>query len=53
MKLPETSEDWWNSYLAGIFQLQVGDKIYVTLKNITKIHGGSTLNFMGAFMVYP
>ncbi|XP_063331501.1 tumor necrosis factor ligand superfamily member 14-like [Pelmatolapia mariae] len=52
-KLPETSEDLWNSYLAGIFPLQVGDEIYVTLRNITKIHGGSTLNFMGAFMVSP
>ncbi|XP_005931414.1 tumor necrosis factor ligand superfamily member 14 [Haplochromis burtoni] len=53
LKLLEASEDLWNSYLAGIFQLQVGDEIYVTLKNITKIHGGSTLNFMGAFMIYP
>ncbi|KAL3996153.1 voltage-dependent calcium channel alpha-2/delta-2 [Sarotherodon galilaeus] len=52
-KLPETSEDLWNSYLAGIFQLQVGDEIYVTLKDITKIRPGSSLNFMGAFMVSP
>ncbi|XP_030595818.1 LOW QUALITY PROTEIN: tumor necrosis factor ligand superfamily member 14-like [Archocentrus centrarchus] len=46
-------EDLWNSYLAGIFQLHVGDEIYVTLKNIQKIRPGPSENFMGAFMVSP
>ncbi|XP_031720629.1 tumor necrosis factor ligand superfamily member 14 [Anarrhichthys ocellatus] len=46
-------EDLWNSFLAGIFLLQSGDKIYVTLENITKIHPGLPDNFMGAFMISP
>lgn len=47
------AEDLWNSFLAGIFHLQSGDKIFVTLENIQKIRPGSVDNFMGAFMIFP
>ncbi|KAF3687391.1 Tumor necrosis factor ligand superfamily member 14 Herpes virus entry mediator ligand [Channa argus] len=47
------AEDLWNSFLAGIFHLQSGDEIFVTLENIQKIRSGSTYNFMGAFMIFP
>ncbi|XP_019939945.1 tumor necrosis factor ligand superfamily member 14-like [Paralichthys olivaceus] len=43
----------WNSFLAGIFHLQRGDQIFVTLENMQKIRPGSTDNFMGAFMILP
>ncbi|XP_003972137.1 tumor necrosis factor ligand superfamily member 14-like [Takifugu rubripes] len=46
-------EDLRNSFLAGIFHLQTGDKIYVTLEDIQKIHRGTTDNIMGAFMIAP
>ncbi|XP_040892301.1 tumor necrosis factor ligand superfamily member 14-like [Toxotes jaculatrix] len=46
-------EDLWNSFLAGIFQLQRGDKIFVKLENIQKLHPGLEENFMGAFMIFP
>lgn len=46
-------EDLRNSFLAGIFHLQRGDKIYVTLEDIQKIHRGMTDNIMGAFMIAP
>ena len=46
-------EDLWNSFLAGIFHLQIGDKVFVTLDNIQKIRTGPTDNFMGAFMIFP
>ncbi|XP_047434741.1 tumor necrosis factor ligand superfamily member 14-like [Mugil cephalus] len=46
--------DIWNSFLAGIFHLQRGDKIFVTLENKQKAHiVGFTENFMGAFMIFP
>lgn len=45
------AEDLWNSFLAGIFHLQVGDQIFVTLENIQKMRTGLTDNFMGAFML--
>ncbi|XP_069570661.1 tumor necrosis factor ligand superfamily member 14-like [Brachyistius frenatus] len=44
-------EDLWNSFLAGIYHLESGDKIFVTLDNIQKMRLGLTENFMGAFMV--
>ncbi|XP_034437717.1 tumor necrosis factor ligand superfamily member 14-like isoform X1 [Hippoglossus hippoglossus] len=50
---PLDGEDLWNSFLAGIFHLQRGDKIFVTLDNIQKIRPGTADNFMGAFMIYP
>lgn len=46
-------EDLWNNYLAGIFHLHSGDKIFVTLENIQKLRPGLTENFMGAFMIFP
>ncbi|XP_022611368.1 tumor necrosis factor ligand superfamily member 14-like [Seriola dumerili] len=46
-------EDLWNSFLAGIFHLQEGDQIFVTLENIQKMRTGNTDNFMGAFMISP
>ncbi|XP_031145091.1 tumor necrosis factor ligand superfamily member 14-like [Sander lucioperca] len=46
-------EDLWNSFLAGIFHLRSGDKIFVTLKNIDKIRQGPAENLMGAFMIFP
>lgn len=45
------AEDLWNSFLAGIFHLQEGDQIFVTLENIQKMRTGLTDNFMGAFML--
>ncbi|XP_030248130.1 tumor necrosis factor ligand superfamily member 14-like [Sparus aurata] len=51
-KPPEVGEDLWNSFLSGIFQLQSGDKIFVTLEN-QEIRQGSTENLMGAFMIPP
>nr|XP_040041889.1 tumor necrosis factor ligand superfamily member 14-like [Gasterosteus aculeatus aculeatus]XP_040041890.1 tumor necrosis factor ligand superfamily member 14-like [Gasterosteus aculeatus aculeatus] len=46
-------EDLWSSFLAGIFHLQSGDKIFVTLENINTIRPGPTDNLMGAFMIFP
>ncbi|CAB1443208.1 unnamed protein product [Pleuronectes platessa] len=46
-------EDLWNSFLAGIFHLQRGDQVFVTLDNIQKIRPGPADNFMGAFMILP
>ncbi|XP_057698621.1 tumor necrosis factor ligand superfamily member 14-like [Corythoichthys intestinalis] len=46
-------EDIWDSYLAGIFHLQYGDQIFVTLDSIEKLRPGPTENFMGAFMIAP
>ncbi|XP_044046901.1 tumor necrosis factor ligand superfamily member 14-like [Siniperca chuatsi] len=54
-KSPKASdgEDLFNSFLAGIFQLQKGDEIFVTLDNIQKMLPGTTDNLMGAFMIFP
>ncbi|XP_029364144.1 tumor necrosis factor ligand superfamily member 14-like [Echeneis naucrates] len=51
---PKTSDgdDLWNSFLAGIFHLQTGDQIFVTLESIQKMRPGLTDNFMGAFMIF-
>ncbi|XP_061535745.1 tumor necrosis factor ligand superfamily member 14-like [Phycodurus eques] len=46
-------EDIWDSYLAGIFHLVSGDKIFVTLDSIQTLRPGPTENFMGAFMISP
>lgn len=46
-------EDIWNSFLAGIFHLHSGDRIFVTLENIQTIRPGQADNFMGAFMLTP
>ncbi|KAG7485625.1 hypothetical protein JOB18_014734 [Solea senegalensis] len=46
-------ENMWNSFLAGIFHLQSGDKIFVTLENIQRMRPGPADNFMGAFMIFP
>lgn len=45
--------DLWSSFLAGIFQLQEGDRIYVTLDKIQEMRRGHTENFMGAFLISP
>ncbi|XP_026158275.1 tumor necrosis factor ligand superfamily member 14-like [Mastacembelus armatus] len=47
------AEDMWSSFLAGIFHLQSGDRIFVKLDNIQKIRPGPAYNFMGAFMIFP
>ncbi|XP_029917697.1 tumor necrosis factor ligand superfamily member 14-like [Myripristis murdjan] len=44
-------EDLWNSFLGGIFHLQPGDKIFVTLEDGKTMRPGSAENFMGAFMI--
>uniref|UniRef100_A0A8C5DBI4 Tumor necrosis factor ligand superfamily member 14-like n=1 Tax=Gouania willdenowi TaxID=441366 RepID=A0A8C5DBI4_GOUWI len=48
-------QDLWNNFLGGIFHLQRGDRIYVTLesKENAPLNPGPTENFMGAFMVFP
>ncbi|XP_034752303.1 tumor necrosis factor ligand superfamily member 10-like isoform X1 [Etheostoma cragini] len=46
-------DDLWNSFLAGIFHLRSGDKIFVMLKNIHKLLPGPAENLMGAFMIFP
>ncbi|KAL6110357.1 tnfsf14 [Pungitius sinensis] len=46
-------EDLWSSFLAGIFHLQSGDRIFVTLENINTLRPGPTENLMGAFMIFP
>ncbi|XP_041789460.1 tumor necrosis factor ligand superfamily member 14-like isoform X2 [Chelmon rostratus] len=46
-------DDLWNSFLAGIFHLQKGDEIFVTLEDIQKMRPGTTDNLMGAFMISP
>lgn len=50
---PSGGEDLWNSFLAGIFHLQSGDEIFVTLEDIQKMRTGTTENLMGAFMISP
>ncbi|KAM8751560.1 tumor necrosis factor ligand superfamily member 14-like isoform 1-T2 [Acanthopagrus schlegelii] len=46
----EYGENLWNSFLAGIFSMQRGDEIFVTVEN-SQIRPGSTENLMGAFMI--
>uniref|UniRef100_A0A3Q1ERT6 Tumor necrosis factor ligand superfamily member 14-like n=1 Tax=Acanthochromis polyacanthus TaxID=80966 RepID=A0A3Q1ERT6_9TELE len=46
-------DDLWNNFLAGIFHLESGDKIFVTLDKIKKLRLGLTENFMGAFLIFP
>lgn len=46
-------DDLWNNFLAGIFHLDSGDKIFVTLDKIERLRPGLTENFMGAFMIFP
>ncbi|CAG5928912.1 unnamed protein product [Menidia menidia] len=50
---PSGLDDLWSSFLAGIFHLQSGDQIYVTLDKIQEMHPGPKENFMGAFMIFP
>lgn len=47
------AENLWNSFLAGIFHLEKGDEIYVTLENGQSLRPGPTDSFMGAFMISP
>ncbi|XP_030000043.1 tumor necrosis factor ligand superfamily member 14-like isoform X2 [Sphaeramia orbicularis] len=47
------AENLWNSFLAGIFHLEKGDQIYVTLDNGQSLRPGPTDSFMGAFMISP
>ncbi|XP_061588037.1 tumor necrosis factor ligand superfamily member 14-like [Cololabis saira] len=46
-------EEVWSSFLAGIFHLQKGDKIFVTFDKPLYLRQGPTENFMGAFMISP
>ncbi|KAK5866253.1 hypothetical protein PBY51_020459 [Eleginops maclovinus] len=46
-------EDIRNSFLAGIFHLKSGEKLYVTLENSPKMNPRHTEYLMGAFMIYP
>ncbi|KAM6940391.1 tumor necrosis factor ligand superfamily member 14-like [Xenentodon cancila] len=46
-------EDLWSSFLAGIFHLQKGDKIFVILDKTLQLNPGPTENFIGAFMIFP
>ncbi|KAK7930160.1 hypothetical protein WMY93_006555 [Mugilogobius chulae] len=46
-KEKEKEKDLWNSFLAGIFKLETGDHIYVTLDN--GLYPGPADNFFGAF----
>ncbi|XP_042341359.1 tumor necrosis factor ligand superfamily member 14-like [Plectropomus leopardus] len=50
---PPREEDLWNSFLAGIFHLQRGDKIFVTLEDINKLRPGPKDNLMGAYLIFP
>ncbi|XP_072239880.1 tumor necrosis factor ligand superfamily member 14-like [Leuresthes tenuis] len=50
---PSEIEDLWSSFLAGIFHLQSGDEIFVTLDKIQEMRPGPTENFMGAFLIFP
>ncbi|XP_068448526.1 tumor necrosis factor ligand superfamily member 14-like [Clinocottus analis] len=45
--------DLWSSFLAGIFHLKNGDKVFVTLESIDSLRSGPTDNLMGAFMIFP
>lgn len=44
-------EELWNSFLAGIFHLQKGDKIYVKLESRERRHPAPADNMMGAFLI--
>ncbi|KAM7009557.1 tumor necrosis factor ligand superfamily member 14 [Tautogolabrus adspersus] len=48
-----SGEELWNSFLAGIFHLQSGDKVYVKLDSKEKEHPAPGDNLLGAFMIYP
>ncbi|XP_028999879.1 tumor necrosis factor ligand superfamily member 14-like [Betta splendens] len=50
---PSEVDDIWNSFLAGIFHLQRGDKIFVSLENEHSFLPGNAYTFMGAFMISP
>ncbi|XP_075903893.1 tumor necrosis factor ligand superfamily member 14 [Nelusetta ayraudi] len=45
-------QDLWNSFLAGIFYLHAGDRIFVPLDDISKMRMG-TSDRIGAFMISP
>ncbi|XP_037546096.1 tumor necrosis factor ligand superfamily member 14-like [Nematolebias whitei] len=47
----DVGEDLKNSFLGGIYHLQKGDQIYVTLSKKLNLNPGSYENFVGAFMV--
>ncbi|ROL54826.1 Tumor necrosis factor ligand superfamily member 14 [Anabarilius grahami] len=40
-----------NSYLGGIFHLNKGDSVFVTVNNSSLVHNNAYENFFGAFMV--
>lgn len=44
-------EDIRSSFLAGIFHLQKGDQIFVTLSRIQKLSRGANRNCFGAFLI--
>ncbi|XP_041838167.1 tumor necrosis factor ligand superfamily member 14 [Melanotaenia boesemani] len=46
-------KDLLSSFLAGIFELQQGDRIFVTLDKIQSMRLGRNENFIGAFMISP
>ncbi|KAG8015214.1 Tumor necrosis factor ligand superfamily member 14 [Nibea albiflora] len=52
-KSSSDGDDLWNSFLAGIFNLETGDEIFVIVDNINKMRPGTTENLMGAFMIFP
>uniref|UniRef100_A0A3B3TN12 Tumor necrosis factor ligand superfamily member 14-like n=1 Tax=Poecilia latipinna TaxID=48699 RepID=A0A3B3TN12_9TELE len=46
-----SSEDKWRSFLSGIFLLQDGDEIYVTLSNMDKLSLEANENCLGAIWI--
>ncbi|XP_008403779.1 tumor necrosis factor ligand superfamily member 14 isoform X2 [Poecilia reticulata] len=46
-----SSEDKWRSFLSGIFLLQDGDEIYVTLSNMDKLSPEANENCLGAIWI--
>lgn len=40
-----------SSFLAGVFQLEIGDQVFVQVSNISLVHDEINENFFGAFMI--
>ncbi|XP_041640380.1 tumor necrosis factor ligand superfamily member 14-like [Cheilinus undulatus] len=48
---PPHGEELWNSFLAGIFHLEEGDKVFVRLDSKEKKLQATADNLLGAFMI--
>ncbi|XP_048051098.1 tumor necrosis factor ligand superfamily member 14 isoform X1 [Megalobrama amblycephala] len=48
---PQGMGKWGNSYLGGVFHLNKGDSVFVTVNNSSLVQSNGFENFFGAFMI--